>query len=104
MNSNKVHKKITHFASKRKDISLAELKDMVLTWYEPFQIWSKKLYGGSIRGRDMYSTPGPSGDAVYDYEARGYMVLYDAGKNDYRTIVWDNVTKIVKDGTTYYVR
>ena len=34
----------------------------------------------------MYSTAGPSGDAVYDYEARGYMVLYDDNKNDYRTI------------------
>jgi hypothetical protein len=54
--------------------------------------------------RDMYSTPGPSGDAVYDYEAMGYMVLYDEGRDDYRTIVWDNVTKIVKDGTTYIVR
>ena len=103
MNSNAVHKKITHFASKRKDISLAELKDMVLTWYEPFRIYTTKLSGRNMT-RDMYSTPGPSGDAVYDYEAMGYMVLYDEGRDDYRTIVWDNVTKIVKDGTTYIVR
>ena len=103
MDSNKVHKKLNYFASKRVDISLAELKDLVLTWYEPFRIYATKLNGRNMT-RDMYSTPGPSGDAVYDYEAMGYMVLYDEGRDDYRTIVWDNVTKIVKDGTTYIVR
>lgn len=101
MNSNTVHKNIQKFA--RKTISLQELKDMVLTWYEPFRIYTTKLNGRNMT-REMYSTPGPSGDAVYDYEARGYMVLYDNGKDDYRTIVWDNVEKITKDGTTYYVR
>lgn len=94
--------KLNHFASKRKNISASEMQDIVLTWYEPFKIYTKKLDGTNMT-RDMYSVAGPSGDAVYDYEARGYMVLWDEGVRDFRTIVWDNVEKIVKDGTTYYV-
>lgn len=103
MESNSVNKKILKFASKSKRISLDEAKDIVLTWYEPFQIWSDKLYSGKISGREMESIAGPSGDAVYDYDARGYMVLYDFSVDDFRTIVWDNVTKLKKDGITYYV-
>jgi len=104
MDSNSVYSKINHFATKTKRISLSEAKDIVLTWYEPFQIWSDKLYSGTISGRKMESVAGPSGDAVYDYEAKGYMVLYDFSVNDFRTIVWDNVTKLKKDGITYYIR
>ena len=102
MNSNSVYQKMQWFANKKKTISVSEMKDIVLTWMEPFKIYTKKLDGTNMT-RDMYSVPGPSGDAVYDYEAKGYMVLYDEGKGDFRTIVWDNVEKIVKDGTTYYI-
>jgi hypothetical protein len=102
MNANKVHKKIEEFAAKRKYISFQEMTNMVLTWYEPFRIYSKKVSGRNIT-RDMYSVAGPSGDAVYDYEAYGYMVFYDTGVNDFRTIVMENVEKVVKDGITYYV-
>jgi hypothetical protein len=104
MDGNKVNKKVLEFASKSKQISLDEAKDIVLTWYEPFQIWSDKLYSGTISGRKMESIAGPTGDAVYDYEAKGYMVLYDFSVSDFRTIVWSNVTKLKKDGITYYVR
>lgn len=101
MNGNSVHKKI--YFAKKKWISASEMEDIVLTWYEPFKIYTKKLDGTNMT-RDMYSVAGPSGDAVYDYEARGYMVLYDEGVRDFRTIVWDNVEKIVKEGTTYYIK
>jgi len=104
MDSNSVNQKLVEFAKKNKTISLAEAKDIVLTWYEPFQIWSDKLYSGQIRGREMESIAGPSGDARYDYDAKGYMVLYDFSVNDFRTIVWSNVTKLRKDGITYNVR
>lgn len=103
MTSNIVHNKLQEFAAKRKYISFREMKDMVLTWYEPFRIYSKKVNGRNIV-RDMYSVQGPSGDAAYDYEAYGYMVFYDEGINDFRTIVMDNVEKLVKDGITYYVQ
>ena len=103
MDSNSVHKKISILAAKRRYISFREMKEMVLTWYEPFRIYSKKLNGRNIV-REMYSVAGPSGDAVYDYEALGYMVFYDEGKRDFRTIVLENVEKVVKDGITYYVQ
>jgi hypothetical protein len=32
------------------------------------------------------------------------MVLYDFSVSDFRTIIWDNVTKLKKDGITYIVR
>ena len=104
MDSNSVNQKLVEFAKKNQTISLSEAKDIVLTWYEPFQIWSDKLYSGQIRGREMESIAGPSGDAVYDYEAKGYMVLYDDGKNDYRTIIWDNIYKVEKDGVSYRIK
>lgn len=103
MDSNSVHKKITALAAKRQYISFQEMREMVLTWYEPFRIYAKKVDGKNIV-RDMYSVAGPSGDAAYDYEAYGYMVFFDEGKKDFRTIVMDNVEKVVKDGITYYVQ
>lgn len=102
MNANNVHNKLEKFAAKKKYISFKEMTNMVLTWYEPFRIYSKKVNGRNIT-RDMYSVAGPSGDAAYDYEAYGYMVFYDEGANDFRTIVMENVEKVVKDGITYYV-
>ncbi len=103
MDSNSVHKKLQIYAAKRQYISFNEMKELVLTWYEPFRIYAKKLNGRNIV-REMYSVAGPSGDAVYDYESYGYMVFFDEGKKDFRTIVLDNVEKVVKDGITYYVQ
>ena len=104
MTGNKVNKKILEFDSKTKTISLSEAKDIVLTWYEPFKIWSKKLYSGEIDGVKMESVAGPSGDAVYDYDAMGYMVLYSLEDKGFRTIVWDNVDKIEKNGIMYHIK
>jgi len=87
----------------REFVSLQELKDMVLTWYEPFKIYTSKLSGANMV-REMYSVQGPSGRVKYNYEAKGYMILYDETKRGYRTIVWKNVEKIVKDNKTYYIR
>lgn len=87
----------------REFISLQELKEMVLTWYEPFKIYTTKLSGANMV-REMYSVQGPSGRVKYDYGAKGYMILYDEDKVGFRTIVWKNVEKIVKDNRTYYIR
>ena len=101
MYSNTVHNKLIEFA--REYISFAEMVDMVLQWDEPFKIYSTKLDGRNMV-REMYSVPGPSGNVKYDYEAEGYMIFFDEGANDYRTVVLDNVEKIVKDNKTYYIR
>lgn len=98
----RVNKRLIELRS-REFISLSELKDIVLTWYEPFKIYTKKLSGANMV-REMYSVQGPSGRATYDYNSIGYMVLQDVDRGGFRTIVWKNVEKIVKDGQTYYIR
>jgi hypothetical protein len=87
----------------RREISFNEMRRMVLTYSEPFTIYTEKLLGANMV-RDMYSVPGPSGGALYNYSARGYMVLYDVSKVGYRTIVLKNVTKIKKNNISYYVK
>jgi hypothetical protein len=87
----------------REVISLQELKEMVLSWYEPFKIYTTKLNGRNMV-REMYSVQGPSGNVKYNYGAKGYMILFDEDSLGYRTIVWKNVEKIVKDNRTYFVR
>jgi hypothetical protein len=54
--------------------------------------------------REMFSVDGPSGNVNYDYEAEGYMILYDLDRDGYRTIVFDNVYKITKFGQTYLIK
>jgi hypothetical protein len=54
--------------------------------------------------REMYTVAGPSGNMKYNYQARGYMVLYDIDKAGFRTIIFKNVYKVEKDGETYFVR
>ena len=54
--------------------------------------------------REMYTVAGPSGNMKYNYQAKGYMVLYDIDKAGFRTIIFKNVYKVEKDGETYFVR
>lgn len=85
------------------DITLAEAKDMILDWYTPMKIYTRKLDGKRMV-RDMFSVQGPSGNVKYNYDARGYMIMYDSDKVGFRTIVLKNVYKIEKEGRTYLVR
>ena len=79
------------------------MEKIVLMWNEPFKIYSRKLDGTRMI-REMYSFEGPSGNALYDYQSKGYMVLYDLDRDGVRTIVFDNVYKISKFGKTYIVK
>jgi hypothetical protein len=76
--------------------------DMVLTYNEPFVIYAEKLDGSNLV-REMYSIPGPSGNVKYDYEALGYMIFYDETVQGFRTVVLENVSKVVKNGQSYLV-
>ena len=87
----------------RNEISKQEMKDMILDWFEPFKVFSRKV-DGTRMVRDGFTVAGPSNNAVYDYEAKGYMVFQDLDQGGWRTIVLDNVYKIEKDGKTYLVR
>ena len=96
-----VTRKLHKFAEN--EISKSEVKDMILDWYTPMKIYTRKL-DGTRMVRDMFSVQGPSGNVKYDYDARGYMIMYDSDKIGFRTIVLKNVYKIEKEGRTYLVR
>lgn len=99
---NSFFKHLEQFA-KATEITRDEMRDIVLTWNEPFKIFTKKLDGKRMV-REMFSVSGPSGNVNYDYEAKGYMILYDLDRDDFRTIVFDNVYKITKFGKTYLIK
>lgn len=95
-------KHLTQFA-KNTEITFDEMKDMVLDWYTPMKIYTFKLDGTRMI-REFYTVAGPSGNARYDYGAKGYMVVFDANKLGFRTIVFRNVYRIDKSGKTYIVK
>jgi len=96
------NKHLTEFA-KATEITQSEMEDMVLTWNEPFKIFTYKK-NGTRMVRDMFSFNGPSGNVRYNYQAKGYMILYDLDRDGYRTIIFNNVYKITKFGKTYLVK
>jgi hypothetical protein len=85
------------------EISRTQMEAMILDWYEPMKIFTRKLDGTRMI-REMYAVAGPSGNVKYDYSAKGYMILYSADNLGFRTIVFKNVYKIEKGGRTYLVR
>lgn len=101
----RVNSKLYEFRS-REFISLSELKDMVLTWNKPFKLYTTKLSGANRFYSEAFTVPGPSGRALYDYSAKGYMVVFDAVKRAFRTIVWKRVEKVtdITENKTYYIK
>ena len=88
------------FLAKEVEISLAEFKELLYSEV-PVLVWSTKLDGTKMR-REFTSVPGPSGNALYDYDAEGYFVAdTDEG---FRTIVGDNVTKAYSQGVYYKIK
>lgn len=101
----RVNRRMMEFRQ-REFISLRELKDMVLTWNKPFRLYTTKLSGANRYYGEAFTVPGPSGRALYDYGAKGYMVVFDNVKRAFRTIVWRRVEKVtdLENDKTYYVR
>lgn len=102
--NSKVAKRITEFAA-RNEISFSQMKDMVMSG-QPLTIYTTKKDGRNMV-RDMFLIPGtPSGRAMngFPYWDRGYMIMWDEGKNNYRTIIFRNIEKIkTLEGKTFYV-
>jgi|TARA_B110000259_G_C13833301_1_gene329603 hypothetical protein len=96
-----VTRKLHKFAEN--EISFSEMKEMVLDLYTPMKIYTRRLDGSRYIG-DMFTVAGPSGNVDYDYEAKGYMIVYNSDAVGFRTIVFKNVYKIEKEGVTYMVR
>ena len=106
MNSNSVHNKIYLLADDTIRISTRRLRTLTLTNKNtPFKIWGSTLEGDTYDGREVWTFAGPSRDpgVGYNYNADGYMIMYDARKGDYRTFVYDLIDKLELNGITYTI-
>jgi hypothetical protein len=109
MISNLVHSKIAKFKTEVQKISVRRLRSLTLANKNtPFKIWGSTLDGDTYSGREVFTFIGPARNgrqyAVgYNYNLDGYMIMYDMGKGDYRTFVYDNITKLELNNKTYKI-
>jgi hypothetical protein len=106
MYNNKVHSKIKAFFAKEQTISVRRLRNLTLANKNvPFKIWGSTLEGDDYNGREVFTFTGPSRNpgVGYNYNALGYMIMYDMGKGDYRTFVYDRINKLELNGITYKI-
>ena len=95
------------------EISFDEMRDLILDWYEPFKVYTRKLNGSKMIV-NAFTFAGPSGNVKYNYEAKGYMIIQldpskergsaDINDQGFRTIVFRNVYRVDKGGKTYIVK
>lgn len=107
MNQNSVYNRMLKFASEEKTITVKRLRTLTLTNKNiEFKIWGETLEGDSYSGREVFTFNGPSRSPgiAYNYNALGYMIMYDMNKGDYRTFVYDNIYKMEMNGITYNVQ
>jgi hypothetical protein len=106
MNNISVYSKIAQFKREVQKISVRRLRTLTLTNLNtPFKIWGSTLEGDDYSGREVFTFTGPSRNpgVPYNYNALGYMIMYDMNKGDYRTFVYDRITRLEINGVTYEV-
>lgn len=106
MTSNSVNNKILQFFQKEQPINVRRLRNLTLANKNiPFKIWGETLEGDSYDGREVFTFFGPSRNpgVAYNYNARGYMIMYDMNKGEPRTFVYDLITKLELNGITYKI-
>lgn len=106
MTSNSVNNKILQFFQKEQPINVRRLRNLTLANKNvPFKIWGETLEGDSYDGREVFTFFGPSRNpgVGYNYNARGYMIMYDMNKGEPRTFVYDLITKLELNGITYKI-
>ena len=106
MISNSVHNKIQAFLAKEETISVRRLRSLTLANKNtPFKIWGETLEGDSYSGREVFTFFGPSRNpgVGYNYNARGYMIMFDMVKGEPRTFVYDLIEKLELNGKTYKI-
>jgi len=107
MYNNSVHNKIKEFFAKEQTIPVRRLRNLTLANKNiPFKIWGTTLEGDEYKGREVFTFQGPSRNpgVAYNYNALGYMIMYDMNVGDYRTFVYDNIYKLELNGITYNVQ
>jgi hypothetical protein len=111
MEANKVHSKILKFAIEEITFTQFYAFLMESTLSNPIYVKSDKVSGG-VFDRNVYWGPFSNGiarGAIYDYEAKDYMVVQSIqdgapGKDAWRTIDLQNVTECRFEGKKYRVR
>jgi hypothetical protein len=106
MNSNSVHNKVKEFFAKEQPISVRRLRNLTLANKNvPFKIWGSTLEGDNYDGREVFTFFGPSRNpgVGYNYNALGYMIMYDMNKGEPRTFVYDRIDKLELNGITYTI-
>jgi hypothetical protein len=106
MNNNSVHSKILQFKREVQRISVRRLRSLTLSNLNtPFKIWGSTLEGDDYSGREVFTFNGPSRNpgVPYNYNSYGYMIMYCMKTGDYRTFVYDRITKLEINGVTYEV-
>jgi hypothetical protein len=110
MTSNTVHTKLKAFLAEERPISVQRLRSLTLANKNtPFKIWGETLEGDNYDGREVFTFFGPSrapGSPAsnYNYNALGYMIMYDMNIGEPRTFVYDLITKLELNGQTFKVR
>jgi hypothetical protein len=106
MNNISVLNKIQQFRAEVQQINVRRLRSLTLANKNvPFKIWGSTLEGDDYSGREVFTFNGPSRNpgVPYNYNALGYMIMYDMNKGDYRTFVYDRITRLEIDGVTYEI-
>ena len=106
MDANTTYKKILSFLQEEKTLNVRRLRSLTLAnKFTPFKIWGETLEGDTYEGREVWTFNGPSRNpgVGYNYNADGYMIMFDANKGDYRTFVYDLITKIEINGQTFKI-
>jgi hypothetical protein len=106
MNNISVYSKIAQFKREVQKISVRRLRSLTLSNLNtPFKIWGSTLEGDDYSGREVFTFNGPSRNpgVPYNYNSYGYMIMYCMKTGDYRTFVYDRITKLEINGVTYEV-
>ena len=106
MNNILVYSKIAQFKREVQRISVRRLRSLTLSNLNtPFKIWGSTLEGDDYSGREVFTFNGPSRNpgVPYNYNALGYMIMFDMNKGEPRTFVYDNIYKLELNGITYNI-
>lgn len=98
-----VDKETYLFAKPAIEISQREMNRLIKTTkFTDMVVWAKKLSG--VRLKRTMQTWDKQGTPTYNYEARGYWVMYDMNKRGWRTVVLRSVEKVKLGNQVYKVK
>lgn len=85
------------------EISRREMNRLLKTTkFTDIKVWSKKLSG--VRMKRVMQTRDKQGTPTYNYQARGYWVMYSMEDFGWRTIVLRSVEKVRLGNQIYKVK